>query len=60
MNELVKTLQARIQFLEQEIARYENARYILVIEIDHLRRQLGYNNTHPDAEKCDCSECAAQ
>ena len=57
MNELVRTLQARITELEQRCARYENARYILCIERDHLRRKLGYNNTHPDADKCDCVEC---
>jgi hypothetical protein len=57
MNELVKTLQARITFLEQELARYENARHIHCIEMDHLRMKLGFNNTHPAAEKCGCEEC---
>jgi hypothetical protein len=57
MNELVRTLQARITELEQRCARYENARYVLSVEIDHLRRQLGFNNTHPDADKCGCTRC---
>jgi hypothetical protein len=57
MNELVKTLHSRIDDLEQRCARYENARLILCIEIDHLRHKLGINNTHPDADKCGCDEC---
>jgi hypothetical protein len=57
MNELVKALQARIDYLERDNARYENARIIMIGEIDHLRRKLGFNNTHPASEKCSCEEC---
>jgi len=64
MIELVKTLQKRISELEQanfdlrcDNARYENARVICAIEVDHLRRKLGFNNTHPAVEKCRCEEC---
>jgi hypothetical protein len=55
MNELVRTLQSRITDLERTCARYENARLVLCIEIDHLRRKLGFHNTHPDADKCGCA-----
>jgi hypothetical protein len=50
MNELVKALQSRIAELERENARYESARRILVLEIEHWREKaLGIPNTHPDA-----------
>lgn len=54
MNELVKALQARIAFLEQDVARYENARIVVGMELDHMRRKLGFHNDHPDAIKCPC------
>jgi hypothetical protein len=56
MNELVKTLQARIKLLEQELARYENARVVGAIEVGYWRsRALGddpldVNSHHPDSE----------
>lgn len=51
MNELVKTLQRRIEDLEIELARYENARIVCAIEIGYWRgKALSTTTHHPDSE----------
>jgi hypothetical protein len=56
VNELVKALQARITFLEQEVARYENARIVCGIELGYWRTKalgsdpLDTKSHHPDSE----------
>jgi hypothetical protein len=51
MNELVKTLQARIEGLERQVARYESARLVCAIEIDYWRsKAMGSAELHPDSE----------
>jgi len=51
---LIVALHRRIQDAEleneklrQDLARCENARLVWMLEIDTLRRRLGYDNTHP-------------
>jgi hypothetical protein len=55
---LIEALQSRIASLEADCARYENARQIVAWKLDHYMVKAGHINTHPDAEKCGCSECS--
>lgn len=55
---LIEALQSRIASLEEDCRRYDNAHQILTREIDHYKVRAGHINTHPDAEKCGCPECA--
>lgn len=58
LKDRIERQEREIEELKRTVARYENARLILVRDVDHLRTKLYGKNTHTDADKCICEECS--